>query len=142
MEQLQIVLDWMKANPVVTTAIVVYVIANLAPRPDPSKMTGWQRAFWLIIDRLCILTHDKLPGTLKMLLLDSPPIKRAKPKKAKRVPEAEPEPESEDEPEVDDEDEDEPDEPEVDAEEPEGDNDEEDGEAEPSSEDEDKGAPS
>ena len=133
MEQLQIVLDWMKANPVVTTAIVVYVIANLAPRPDPSKMTGWQRAFWLIIDRLCILTHDKLPGTLKMLLLDSPPIKPAKPKKAKKV--AEPEPETEDEDEDDDE-------PEVDAEEPEDEDEDEDGEAEPASEDENKGAPS
>jgi hypothetical protein len=134
MEQLQIVLEWAKANPWVTTAIVVYVIANLAPRPDPSKMTGWQRAFWQIVDRLCVLTHDKLPGGLKMLLLDSPPIKPAKLKKAKKV--SKPAPESEDDPEPESEDE-----PEVDAEEPEDDNDDSDGEAEPSPEDEKKGAP-
>ncbi len=139
MEQLQIVLDWMKANPWVSTAIVVYVIANLAPRPDPSKMTGWQKAFWQIVDRLCVLTHDKLPGGLKLLLLDSPPIKPSKLTKAKKVAEPEPEPESEDEPEDEEAD---ADEPEVDAEEPEDDNDDSDGEAEPSPEDEEKGAPS
>jgi hypothetical protein len=84
MEQLQTVIAWMKANPWVTTAIVVYVLANLAPRPDPSKMTGWQKAFWQIIDRLCVLTHDKLPGTVKMLLLDTPPPKT--PKEAPKAP--------------------------------------------------------
>lgn len=82
MEQLQTVLDWMKANPWVTTAIVVYVIANLAPRPDPKDMTGWQKAFWQIVDRLCVLTAGKLPGSLKFLLLDSPEhlAKAAEPK--------------------------------------------------------------
>jgi hypothetical protein len=73
MEQLQAMLDWMQANPWTTLAIVVYVVANLAPRPDPAKMKGWQKALWQIIDRLCLLTSHKLPGSLKLLLLDSPP---------------------------------------------------------------------
>jgi hypothetical protein len=88
METLQTILDWMKANPWITTAIVVYVIANLAPRPDPSKMTGWQKSFWQIIDRLCVLTADKLPGTVKLLLLDTPPPKT--PKEAPKAPAEEP----------------------------------------------------
>jgi hypothetical protein len=73
MEQLHTVLEWAKANPWTTVAIIVYVVANLAPRPHHSKMKGWQRALWQIIDRLCILTSHKLPGSLKLLLLDSPP---------------------------------------------------------------------
>jgi hypothetical protein len=85
METLQTVLEWAKANPWVATAIVVYVIANVAPRPDPGKMSGWQRAFWLIVDRLCILTHDRLPGGLKMLLLDSPAKAGDKPKDETKV---------------------------------------------------------
>lgn len=72
MEQLQSMLDWMQANPWTTLAIVVYVVANLAPRPDPAKMKGWQKALWQIIDRLCLLTSHKVPGSLKFLLLDSP----------------------------------------------------------------------
>lgn len=72
MEQLQSMLDWMQANPWTTLAIIVYVVANLAPRPDPARMKGWQRALWQIIDRLCVLTSHKVPGSLKFLLLDSP----------------------------------------------------------------------
>jgi hypothetical protein len=72
MEQLQNMLDWMQANPWTTLAIIVYVIANLAPRPHPGKMKGWQKALWQIIDRLCLLTSHKVPGSLKFLLLDSP----------------------------------------------------------------------
>lgn len=72
MQQLQAVLDWMQANPWTTLAIVVYVVANLAPRPDPSQMKGWRKALWQIIDRLCLLTSHRVPGSLKFLLLDSP----------------------------------------------------------------------
>jgi hypothetical protein len=72
MEQLHTVLEWAKANPWTATAIVVYVIANLAPRPHHGKMTGWQKAFWQIVDRLCVLTSHRVPGGLKFLLLDSP----------------------------------------------------------------------
>lgn len=63
---------WIQANPWTTFAIVVYVIANLAPRPDVSKLTGWRKSFWQIVDRLSILSADKVPGRLKMVLLDSP----------------------------------------------------------------------
>lgn len=64
---------WAQANPEVAVAIVIYVIANFAPRPDHTQMDGLTRAFWQIIDRLCVLTHDKVPGAFKMVLLDSPP---------------------------------------------------------------------
>lgn len=127
METLQIMIEWMKVNPWVTTAIVVYVIANLAPRPDPKTLTGGHKVLWQIIDRLCLLTADKLPGTLKMLLLDSPAKKAAK-KAPKRAPKkAKPEPEPE------------PDAPEVELEDE--NKDESDEEAEPESGDDDKGAP-
>lgn len=88
MEQLQIVLEWMKDNLWTTVAIAAYVVANLAPRPHPSKMQGWQKSFWQIVDRLCLLTSHRVPGSLKFLLLDSPDHgSDGKVEKAPKVPE-------------------------------------------------------
>ena len=72
MEKLELMWAWAQANPVVFTAIVVYVIANLMPRPHPEQMTGWKRTFWAIVDGLCVLTAAKVPGKLKWLLANSP----------------------------------------------------------------------
>jgi hypothetical protein len=72
------IIAWAQANPEYAVAAVVYVIANFAPRPDHSDMSGWSRAFWQIIDRICLLTHDKAPGAFKLPLLDSPPKARVK----------------------------------------------------------------
>jgi hypothetical protein len=63
---------WAKANPELAVAIVAYLIANFWPRPDASKLTGASKAFWQILDRLCFLTATKVPGRLKLPLLDSP----------------------------------------------------------------------
>lgn len=66
------IVSWIQENPWATFAIVVYVIANIGPRPHPGKQKGWKKVFWTIIDRLCILTVDRVPGRVKMLLMDSP----------------------------------------------------------------------
>lgn len=63
---------WIQANPVATIAIVLYVIANIAPRPSPSAMVGWRKALWETIDRLCLLTAGALPGAAKALFAPSP----------------------------------------------------------------------
>jgi hypothetical protein len=75
MDKLNLMWAWIQANPVVFTAIAVYVIANLMPRPHPEKMTGWKRTFWSIVDGLCLLTAAKVPGNLKWLLANSPPLR-------------------------------------------------------------------
>lgn len=63
---------WAKENPEVAAAIVIYLLANVAPRPDHDKLTGCRKVLWQIIDRLCVFTSHKVPGGLKFLLLDSP----------------------------------------------------------------------
>lgn len=74
MDKLDLMWAWAQANPVVFTAITVYVIANLMPRPHPEKMVGWKRTFWSIVDGLCLLTAAKVPGKLKWLLANSPTL--------------------------------------------------------------------
>lgn len=69
---LEAIYAWINANPWATTAIVVYVVLTVVPRPDPDQLTGLGRVFWVIIDRLAFLTRDRLPGRLKMVLLESP----------------------------------------------------------------------
>lgn len=110
---------WVQANPWTTLAIVAYLLVNLAPRPHPAEHTGWARTFWLIVDRLAVLTAGSVPGKLKMLFAGSPPAapapSAAKPKKTKaqkkkaeepkQDPKAEPEkpaekPKKDDEPDV------------------------------------------
>jgi len=72
MNELEQVLRWIQDNPWTTFAIIVYVVANVAPRPDHNKLDGWRKVMWQIIDRLCLLTSHRVPGSLKFLLLDSP----------------------------------------------------------------------
>ena len=63
---------WIAAHPIECIAIAAYIVANVAPRPHPEALTGWRRTFWLIVDRLCLLTAGRLPGALKWLLSASP----------------------------------------------------------------------
>lgn len=104
---------WVLANPWTVVAIVVYLVVNLAPRPHPEKQTGWKKWFWLVVDRLSVLTADKVPGKLKMLFAGSPLVGPDKPQvdakttskddeegKAKDVPKDEPKDKPEDEPKV------------------------------------------
>ncbi len=73
-------IEWAKDNYLIVIFAFVYAIANFYPRPHPDTMVGFQKKFWQIIDRLCILTAEKMPGNLKFILLDSPEIKKEQPK--------------------------------------------------------------
>ena len=70
---LNTIITWIQENPEMTAAIAVYIVANFAPRPHPDDLTGWPKSFWKLIDWLCVLTADRLPGKFKMLITDSPP---------------------------------------------------------------------
>ena len=64
---------WVKSNPYATLSIVVWLIANVVPRPSPKPdQNQFVRMFWNVIDRLCVLTSDGLPGKFKMLLTATP----------------------------------------------------------------------
>jgi len=65
------IIDWVQQNPELAVAIAIYVFVNLAPRPDPEKLSGWQKVFWTILDRISVLTADKVPGRVKWLLMDT-----------------------------------------------------------------------
>jgi hypothetical protein len=65
-------------------ATVLWLIANVAPRPHPETCTGWKKALWGVIDRLCLLTAEKFPGVFKWILTASP-SKGKKPQKAAGV---------------------------------------------------------
>jgi hypothetical protein len=62
---------WAEANRLVLLTVIVWVIANVAPRPHPDDTSGWKKTFWMVIDRLCVLTAEELPGRLKWLLAPS-----------------------------------------------------------------------
>lgn len=64
---------WIYANPVVVLAIVAWVVANVAQRPLPSEtQSRGTRLFWLVVDRISVLTAEKVPGKLKWLMAPSP----------------------------------------------------------------------
>jgi hypothetical protein len=67
-------LAWIVANPITVTAVVVWLVANVAPRPNPTEMSSKWKVFWVVVDRLCFLTAGKLPGGFKMLFLASPAV--------------------------------------------------------------------
>jgi len=46
----------------------LYVLLNVMPRPHPAELPpGPHRTFWLVIDRLCVLSAAAMPGSWKML---------------------------------------------------------------------------
>ena len=63
---------WIQANPIIVALFVLGAVANLAPRPHPENNTGAVRVFWLLIDRLCFLTAQAVPGRFKMFFTPSP----------------------------------------------------------------------
>jgi hypothetical protein len=65
---------WLYLHWVVALAVVVWVVANVAPRPHPEQLTGWKRIFWRVVDALCVLTAAKLPGGFKLPGVASPPL--------------------------------------------------------------------
>jgi hypothetical protein len=86
MELVQQAIEWIKQNPIIATAIIIYLLANFAPRPHPDSQKGWVKIFWQVVDRLCVLSSSRVPGRLKMILLDSP----APPPKPEAPPAKEP----------------------------------------------------
>ena len=65
-------LSWAKAHPETAAAIVLWIVANVVPRPHPEEMTGWKKSLWYLIDRLSVFTAKGLPGDLKPLFAPSP----------------------------------------------------------------------
>lgn len=66
------IIVWARANWYVSLVVVLWIVANVAPRPHPETMTGFQKTLWTVIDRLCVLTADALPGKLKWIFAPSP----------------------------------------------------------------------
>ena len=66
------IIDWVKQNPETFAAILIYILVNVAPRKHPEEQSGLAKYFWLLLDRLAVLTHEKLPGKLKLPMTASP----------------------------------------------------------------------
>lgn len=49
-----------------------YVLLNVGPRPHPETMTGPKKVFWTIVDRLSVLSAERVPGNWKMIFAPSP----------------------------------------------------------------------
>ena len=70
---------WAISNQEIVFFLVLGVVANLSPRPHPDNTIGWQKTFWTVIDRLCILTAERVPGKWKWLLVPSPSVEKTSP---------------------------------------------------------------
>lgn len=64
--------NWIKENPEFVASVIVYLIVNLAPRKHPEQAQGWGKFLWWMLDRVSVLTHDKMPGKPKMIFKASP----------------------------------------------------------------------
>lgn len=69
---MQPIIDWATAHWQLVLIVVVYGLVNLAPRPHPEKQTGAMRILWLLLDRVSVMTAERVPGRFKMLLAASP----------------------------------------------------------------------
>jgi hypothetical protein len=47
--------EFVRANPELVIALVLYVVMNVAPRPHPDDHEGWRRIVWLVLDRRLFL---------------------------------------------------------------------------------------
>lgn len=57
---------WIQANPITVTAIL-YMALNIVPRlPRPKNPALF--VLWDLVEKLCFLTRDALPGKFKPLL--------------------------------------------------------------------------
>jgi hypothetical protein len=75
MQTLSLVYAWTlvhKATILGVISVVLWLIANYAPRPHPEDLVGWRKLLWTLVDRLCILTAADRPGAWKWLFLASP----------------------------------------------------------------------
>lgn len=74
MQWLHSIWAWIQAHPEVTIASVLYIIVNIMPRLDHTKLTGWRKIIWETLDRASFLTREKVPGRLKFILATSPQL--------------------------------------------------------------------
>lgn len=63
---------WLQVNWMVALAVVVYMVVNFYPRKHPDDQSGVARWFWFVLDRVSILSAEKVPGRFKMLFAASP----------------------------------------------------------------------
>lgn len=68
--------SWVWAHDWQIICVISYVLLNVGPRPHPENLTGWRRTFWLVVDRLAVLSAERVPGNWKMFLASSPPPMR------------------------------------------------------------------
>jgi hypothetical protein len=74
---------WVVANPIETAALVLYLVANVVPRPHPEKLVGWRLLLWGSLDRLCFLSAKRVPGSFKALFGASPIVEPPPPPPAR-----------------------------------------------------------
>jgi len=78
---LQTIWTWVTLHQELTLLIVLGIFFNLAPRPHPENLKGIDKLFWTIIDRLCFLAAQEVPGQFKWVFTPSPSTKiNAEPK--------------------------------------------------------------
>lgn len=58
-------LVWLQANWMLVVAVVAYVLANVLPRPTGQEQSGARAILWRLLDFICVLTANRLPGSLK-----------------------------------------------------------------------------
>lgn len=63
---------WAMAHEWGILSFGLWVFLSVAPRPHPERYTGAARIFWLLVDRLTVLTAERAPGTWKFLFAASP----------------------------------------------------------------------
>lgn len=67
------IVGWTAANPWLAFGVVCWVVANVAPRPHPEQQERPSaKFFWMLIDRISVLTAETVPGKLKWILAPSP----------------------------------------------------------------------
>jgi hypothetical protein len=64
--------SWIVAHDWQIVSLTTYVLLNIGPRPHPDRLDGPSRIFWTIVDRLSVLSAERVPGAWKMLLAKSP----------------------------------------------------------------------
>lgn len=72
-----LIVAWLKANWISIVAVAIYLLANVYPRPPVEEQSGATRKFWFIVDRLCFLTAQQVPGRLKWPLMASPWLQKS-----------------------------------------------------------------
>lgn len=72
MKTIAIAWEWAVRNQALLFGLL-YCVLNVLKRPHPAALPpGPWRVLWTIVDRLCVLTASRMPGSWKLLLALSP----------------------------------------------------------------------